>query len=191
MTSQLHTYTCQIMASLDLPLPPLVTSPSTVEWKCWILVIMTPSERTLHALYNMLTHPSSRLVTMYMLGTSLSSPSAITLFTAISKGNKLKELNISNNLITDEACDVIATTMKNNTSLVWLWMSYNKISGEAAQCLVNAPMVRAKTVRPDHLCCHKWSGRTICACITGPPGPYMSVQKWSGLNINGPPPVFH
>ena len=90
------------------------------------------------ALYNMLTHPSSRLVKLYMIGTSLSSPSAITLFTAISKGNKLKGLGISNNPITDEACDVIATTMKNNTSLFRLGMWGNKISGEAAQRLLQA-----------------------------------------------------
>ena len=90
------------------------------------------------ALYNMLTHPSSRLVKLDMSRTSLSSPLAITLFTAISKGNKLKVLDIPNNPITDEACDVIATTMKNNTSLVWLWMSGNKISGEAAQRLLQA-----------------------------------------------------
>ncbi|XP_065889069.1 protein NLRC3-like [Dysidea avara] len=90
------------------------------------------------ALYNMLTHPSSRLVTLDMHSTSLSSPSAITLFTAISKGNKLKVLYIWDNLITDEACDVIATTMKNNTSLVRLGMSPNKISGEAAQRLLQA-----------------------------------------------------
>ena len=90
------------------------------------------------ALYNMLTHPSSRLVKLDMMFTSLSSPSAITLFTALAKGNKLRELNISNNLITDEACDVIATTMKNNTSLVVLWMWGNKISGEAAQRLLQA-----------------------------------------------------
>ncbi|XP_065915924.1 protein NLRC3-like [Dysidea avara] len=101
------------------------------------------------ALYNMLTHPSSRLVTLDMHSTSLSSPSAITLFTAISKGNKLKELYIENNLITDEACDVIATTMKNNTSLVWLWMG-NKISGEAAQRLVQA-LNNNKTLKGLHL----------------------------------------
>ena len=46
-------------------------------------------------------------------------------------------------------------------------------------------MVRTLTVRPDYLCCHKWSGRTTCACITGPPGPTMPDHKWSGLNING------
>ena len=90
------------------------------------------------ALYNMLTHPSSRLVTLHMYGTSLSSPSAITLFTALAKGNKLKWLFIDNNLITDGACDVIATTINNNTSLVVLWMMGNKISGEAAQRLLQA-----------------------------------------------------
>ena len=90
------------------------------------------------ALYNMLTHPSSRLVTLDMQGTSLSSPSAITLFTALTKGNKLKVLYISHNLITDEACDVIASTINNNTSLVWLGMSGNKISRKAAQRLLQA-----------------------------------------------------
>ncbi|XP_065913093.1 NACHT, LRR and PYD domains-containing protein 3-like isoform X2 [Dysidea avara] len=108
---------------------------------CRVEVLDISSNHTIGedpALYNMLTHPSSRLVTLHMIGTSLSSPSAITLFTAISKGNKLKELHIYNNLITDEACDVIATTMKNNTSLVLLGMSGNKISGEAAQHLLQA-----------------------------------------------------
>jgi len=88
------------------------------------------------ALYNMLSHPSSRLVRLYMSGTSLLSSSTIVLFTALAKGNKLQELYISHNLITDEACDVIATTMKSNSSLVVLGMSGNKISGEAAQHLV-------------------------------------------------------
>jgi len=63
--------------------------------------------------------------------TSLSSPSAIILFTALAKGNKLQHLHITNNLITDEACDVIATTTV-DTSLVKLRMMGNKISTEAA-----------------------------------------------------------
>ena len=108
---------------------------------CRVEVLYISDNRTIGedpALYNMLTHPSSRLVKLYMSYTSLSSPSAITLFTAISKGNKLKLLHINGNLITDEACDVIATTMKNNTSLVWLWIWGNEISGEAAQRLLQA-----------------------------------------------------
>ena len=89
-------------------------------------------------LYNMLTHPSSRLVELCMWGTSLSSTSAIILFTELAKGNKLKELYIRHNPITDEACGVIATTINNNTSLVRLRMSGNKITGEAAQRLLQA-----------------------------------------------------
>ncbi|XP_065915925.1 protein NLRC3-like [Dysidea avara] len=120
---------------------------------CRVEELHISSNRTIGedpALYNMLTHPSSRLVTLYMSSTSLSSPSAITLFTAISKGNKLKELHITNNLITDEACDVIATTINNNTSLVWLGMWNNKISGEAAQRLLQA-LYNNNTLEDLHL----------------------------------------
>ena len=90
------------------------------------------------SLYDMLSLSSSRLVRLYMYRTSLSSPSAIVLFTALAKRNKLQYLNINLNLITDEACDVIATTMADNTSLVELWMYHNKISTEAVQQLVQA-----------------------------------------------------
>jgi len=90
------------------------------------------------AFYNMLSHPSSRLVRLNMYRTSLSSPSTIILFSALAKGNKLQQLNINNNLITDEACDIIATTIKHNTSLVDLLLYRNKISGEAAQHLLQA-----------------------------------------------------
>ena len=89
------------------------------------------------ALYDMLSLPSSRLVTLYMNSTSLSSPSAINLFTALAQRNKLQVLDISENLITDGACDVIATTMV-NTSLVTLLMHDNEISAEAVQQQVQA-----------------------------------------------------
>ena len=88
------------------------------------------------ALYDMLSLPSSRLMALDMRWTSLSSPATINLFTALAKKNKLQYLNISFNLITDEACDVIATTLA-DTSLVKLWMD-DKISAEAAQQLVQA-----------------------------------------------------
>ena len=90
------------------------------------------------ALYNMLSHPSSRLVRLYMVDTSLSTYSVIILFTALAKGNKLQQLYIDKNPFTNEACDVIATTMKTNTSLIWLGMSVSKISGETAQHLAQA-----------------------------------------------------
>ena len=90
-------------------------------------------------LYNILSLPLSRLVELYMIGTRLTSRSStIVLFTALGKGNKLQRLNISINLITDEACDFIAISFKNNTSLVELQMYGNKISAEAAQCLIHA-----------------------------------------------------
>ena len=89
------------------------------------------------ALYNVLSLPSSRLVGLDISNTSLSSTSTIILFTALAKRNKLQFLGISGNLITDEACDFIATTMT-DTSIVTLWMTYNKISAEAAEQLVQA-----------------------------------------------------
>ena len=88
------------------------------------------------ALYGMLSHPSSRLLRLDMRLSSLSSSSAVILFTALAKGNKLQYLHITYNPIADEACDVIATSLQNNTSLVKLLML--NISAEAAQCLVQA-----------------------------------------------------
>ena len=89
------------------------------------------------SIYDMLSLPSSRLVTLYMRQTSLSSLSAINLFTALAKGNKLQHLSINHNLITDETYDVITSTIT-DTSLVMLLMQFNKISAEAAQQLVQA-----------------------------------------------------
>jgi len=73
-----------------------------------------------------------------MASTILLSPSAIMFFSALAKGNKLKWLNITGNLISDEACDAIAATMIDNASLIWLWMGDNKISAQAAEQLVQA-----------------------------------------------------
>ena len=88
------------------------------------------------ALYNMLSHPSSRLVKLYMAITNLTTPSSIVLFTTLAKGGKLTQLDISCNDFTDEACDVIATSLKMNSSLLKLKMIDVNISAEAAQQLV-------------------------------------------------------
>ena len=90
------------------------------------------------ALYDMLSHPSSMLIKLRMVVTSLSSSSAIALFTALAKGNKLQQLFLGENNITDEACDAIASTLSNNTSLVKLEVRGNKISGEGAQHLAQS-----------------------------------------------------
>jgi len=89
------------------------------------------------ALYEILFHPFSKLLRLHMMGTRLSNCAAIMLFTALAKGSKLQELFISNNLITDEACEVIAATLMNSL-LVKLGMWGNKISAEAAKNLVQA-----------------------------------------------------
>ena len=86
-----------------------------------------------HALYNILSHSSSRLLQLYMWETNLSTTAAIALFNELIKGNKLQDLGISCNDITDGACDIIAFALKETTSLVKLLLWDNKISAEATQ----------------------------------------------------------
>ena len=78
------------------------------------------------ALYNMLSHLSSRQLRLYILGTRLTAASANILLTALGKGNKLQQLNVSNKNITDEVWDVIATILNNNASLVRLWLQWDQ-----------------------------------------------------------------
>lgn len=73
-----------------------------------------------------------------MENTSLSAASAMVLFTAVAKGNKLQLLNIGQNNITDDAGDVIAASLKINSSLHWLKMRSNKISAKIAHHIVKA-----------------------------------------------------
>ena len=90
-------------------------------------------------LYSMLYNSSSVLEVLHMRSTQLSSRAATDLFTAVKDNNKLKELNINYNAITDDACDAITTALKNNTCLVKLSMYDNPLSSEAivniVQCL--------------------------------------------------------
>jgi len=60
------------------------------------------------------------------------------LFTALANGNKLKQLDISCNDITDEACNEIATSLKTISSVLQLKMINVNISAEAAQSIVKA-----------------------------------------------------
>jgi len=73
----------------------------------------------------MLSHPSSRLVELYMMATSLSSTATIALFSALAMGNKMHNLDISLGYINDEACDAIVASLKESTSLVVLKMTNN------------------------------------------------------------------
>ena len=108
---------------------------------CKIETLLVQGNQTIGeepTLYNMLSHPSSSLMKLDILGTNLSTSSAITLFTALVKGNKLQWLIISFNPISDEACNVIAASLKSNTSLEGLSMISSKITAEAAQHLIQA-----------------------------------------------------
>ena len=109
---------------------------SDIAIHCRVEVLDIRGNRTIGEdpdLYVMLDSPRMELD---MRSTGLSSPSAINLFATLTKRNKLR-LNISDNSITDEACDFIATKIA-DTSLVELRMTSNKISAEAAQHLVQA-----------------------------------------------------
>ena len=90
-------------------------------------------------LYSMLYNTSSVLEVLIMWDTQLSSRAATDLFTAVKDNNKLKELHIDYNAITDDACDAITTALKNNNCLVKLSMYDNPLSSEAIvniiQCL--------------------------------------------------------
>jgi len=82
-------------------------------------------------LYSMLTNSSTKLETLYMMDTKLSSRAVIALFNALKDNNKLKQLFISSNAITDDACDAITTALERNSCLVVLRMYYNPLSSEA------------------------------------------------------------
>ena len=90
-------------------------------------------------LYSMLRNPSNVLEQLCMGNTKLSSRAGIDLFTALKNNNKLTELNIEDNAITDDACDVITAALKRNSCLVKLGMHHNPLSSEAiiniVQCL--------------------------------------------------------
>ena len=108
---------------------------------CQVEVLWVCSNPTIgedHSFYNMLSHPSSRLVELYMMATSLSSTATIALFTALAIGNKVRHLDISLWYINDEPCDAIVTSLKENTSLVVLKMTNNAFSAEAVQRVVQA-----------------------------------------------------
>lgn len=89
-------------------------------------------------LYTTLTHPSSMLACLNIDSTSLSSVAARVLFTAVKDSDKLKELHIRNNNITDDITESIITLLATNRSLKRLEMHGNPISGEAIALIVQS-----------------------------------------------------
>ena len=89
-------------------------------------------------LYSIISDPSSMIEVLFMNYTNLSSNAAIKLFTTLCKSKKLRTIKITDNNITDEACDAIIMAMKKNASLVALYMDGNPISEKCAQLIVEA-----------------------------------------------------
>ena len=109
---------------------------------CGVEYLLVDGSHTIgedHTLFNILSHPSSRLTHLLLVNdTGLSSSATISLFTELAKSNKLQTLLININNLTDESCDVITATMKKNASLACLWMATCDVSAEDAQRTVKA-----------------------------------------------------
>ena len=87
-------------------------------------------------LYSMLTDSSTMLEQLFMSNTKLSSRGAMHLFEALMNNNRLKELYINHNAITDDACDAITTAPERNDCLVTLFMYNNPLTGEGMVSIV-------------------------------------------------------
>ena len=88
-------------------------------------------------LYSMLSNLSNTLELLDMYNTKLSCRAAIALFNELKDNNKLKELHISNNDITDDVGDAMTTALKRNSCLVTLDIYGNPMTGEAIVNIVN------------------------------------------------------
>ena len=107
----------------------------TVRWKVKVLGIgENYNIGEDQQLYSMLSSPSSELEELQMWDTQLSSIAATDLFKSLR--NKLKNLCISYNSITDDACEAIILALKSNSSLVKLLMTFNPLSNEAIASIV-------------------------------------------------------
>ena len=91
-------------------------------------------------LYSILTNSSTMLEKLYMYDTRLSSTAAIALFNTLKDNNKLKELSIACNDVTDDASDAITTMLKRNSCLFRLYLDHNPLTGEAIEKIVNGLM---------------------------------------------------
>ena len=115
-----------------------------ITMKCKVKVLVIADNPTIgenEQLYSMLSNPSTVLERLIMFNTELSCRAAIAMFTAVKDNNKLKELNIEDNDINDDACDAITTALERNSCLVTLDMYNNPLTCEAIVNIVNALMV--------------------------------------------------
>ena len=83
--------------------------------------------------------PSSMIEELYISGINVSTRAAIMIFTLLKEETtKLKRLDMSDNDITNDVCDVIAETLQVNSTLEYLDMYGNKVSKEASQLILNS-----------------------------------------------------
>ena len=87
-----------------------------------------------------LSNPACMLKTLYLRFNKLSSLAAISIFTELRKASssQLKLLEISYNYIDDDACGVIAVTLKSNKSLKRLEIYNNPITIKGVEKLLQA-----------------------------------------------------
>ena len=72
-----------------------------------------------------------------MYDTKLTGRAAIALFNELKDNNKLKELSITSNDITDDVSDSMTTALERNSCLIILYMHSNPLTGEAIVNIVN------------------------------------------------------
>ena len=96
--------------------------------------------------YSMLNQPSSRLEILSLRYTWFSSTAAINLFTILQENNTLKILSVSNNNITNTACDAIISAMRVNSSLIRLTMVGNPIDGKLLIKIVDEALIVNNTL---------------------------------------------
>ena len=130
---------------LQLSLNGLTTQSSSliidITLKCKVKQLVIPDNHTIgdnEQLYSILSSPSTMLELLFMDNTKLSTRGAIALFTALKDNNKLKELYITFNDITDDACDAITAGLEKNNCLVKLYMYNNPLTSEAIVNIVNS-----------------------------------------------------
>ena len=87
--------------------------------------------------FSMLSNPSTSLECLQISNVKLSSAAAADLFNALRNNSKLKDLNIENNSITDDACDMIISGLQ-NSCLVTLGMYNNPLSSKAIVNIVES-----------------------------------------------------
>ena len=128
---------------LGLPLNDL--SPSSAGWlaeiviSCEVQVLDISGNKTLGQTKELFPTILSTLSMLNVADTGLTNKVAIMIFNCLKeKHTKLTWLDISDNEITDNSCEVIAETLQVNNVLQHLYLNANRISKEGAILIVNS-----------------------------------------------------